>query len=209
MDVGTDHGYVPIYLMKNRLATHVIAMDINKGPLERAEEHIREYNLQDDIETRLSNGFSELKPDEADIAVLAGMGGELIRAILREGSHVTDGLKELVLSPHSEIDIVRRFLHNIGFKIISEEMLVDEGKFYTIIKAVKGNDRPYTEIEYKYGALLIEEKNDVLWEFLKKRRDKITDILLSLKNEQTKNAKIREEQLYKERMEINEIMEHN
>lgn len=205
-DIGTDHGYIPIYLMENHLATHVIAMDINPGPLTRAEAHIKASNLQACIETRLSNGFSALHENEADIAVIAGMGGELMKSILENGSHVTGSLKELVLSPHSEIDIVRKFLHTIGFKIINEEMLTDEGKFYTIIKAVKGDDRPYTDMEYKYGALLIENKDKVLWDFLKMRKTKIMNILARLQEEQTENAKAREEQLYKELMEINEIL---
>lgn len=205
-DIGTDHGYVPIYLMENHLATHVIAMDINHGPLTRAEAHIKETHLQTCIETRLSNGFSALHENEADIAVIAGMGGELMKSILENGSHVTGSLKELVLSPHSEIDVVRKFLHTIGFKIIKEEMLIDEGKFYTIIKAVKGDDRPYTDMEYRYGALLLENKDKVLWDFLKRRKIKIMDILTRLREEQTENARAREEQLYKELMEINEIL---
>lgn len=205
-DIGTDHGYVPIYLMENQLATHVIAMDINTGPLTRAETHIKEAHLEACIETRLSSGFSALRENEADIAVIAGMGGELMKSILENGSHVTGSLRELVLSPHSEIDIVRKFLHTIGFKIIKEEMLMDEGKFYTIIKAVKGADRPYTDTEYRYGALLMEKKDEVLWNFLKRRKRKILDILARLRAEQTENAKAREEQLYKELMEINEIL---
>lgn len=205
-DIGTDHGYVPIYLMENHLAVHVIAMDINLGPLTRAEAHIKESHLEDQIETRLSDGFSALRENEADIAVIAGMGGELMKSILENGRHVTGSLKELVLSPHSEIDIVRKFLHTIGFKIIKEEMLIDEGKFYTIIKAVKGNDRPYSDTEYRYGALLIENKDEVLWDFLNRQKMKIMDILVRLGEEQTENAKVREEQLYKELMEINEIL---
>lgn len=206
VDVGTDHGYVPIFLMENGLAVHVIAMDINQGPLKRAEAHIREHNLEHDIETRLSDGFSKLKENEADTAVISGMGGELIQSILEQGGHVTKKLQELVLSPHSELDSVRRFLHKNGFKIIREEMLIDEGKFYTIIKAVKGNDRPYTDIEYRYGALLIEKKDDVLWEFLRKRREAIGKILYRLKKEQTYNAKNREGELYKELEDINGIL---
>lgn len=205
-DVGTDHGYVPIYLMENGMAAHVIAMDINAGPLERAEAHIKENNLKDCIETRRSDGFSSLRKDEADIAVIAGMGGELIKSILEQGRDVVRGFRELVLSPHSEIDVVRRFLHEIGFRIVKEEMLIDDGKFYTIIKAVKGNDRNYTDVEYRYGALLIENKDEILHKFLIMRKKKLETILSRLEEEQTMNVRIRKEQLYGELMEIDGII---
>lgn len=176
-DIGTDHGYVPIYLIENGLADRVIAMDINRGPLMKAKQNISERGLADRIELRLSNGFEKLSAGEADIAVIAGMGGELIKRILINGQAVVNQLKELVLSPHSEIDVVRRYLHGAGFKIVKEKMLVDEGKYYTIIKAVRGKDRKYTEAEYRYGALLIEEKSEVLQEFLENKRNKYVRII--------------------------------
>ena len=79
-DVGTDHGYVPIYLVKNNLSPAGIAMDVNKGPLEKAQEHIREEKLGGKIATRLGNGLAPLEPGETDTVIIAGMGGDLIHA---------------------------------------------------------------------------------------------------------------------------------
>ncbi|MBQ3583671.1 MAG: SAM-dependent methyltransferase [Lachnospiraceae bacterium] len=198
VDIGTDHGYVPIYLMEHRLATHVIAMDINRGPLKRAEEHIKEQNFEYDIETRLSDGFSSLQSGEADIAVIAGMGGELIKSILQKGSHVLGDFRELILSPHSEIEEVRKYLHSAGFRIDGEEMLIDDGKFYTIIKAVRGTEPSYSEAEYRYGKCLIEKQDEVLYQFLINRKEKTEKILEGLQKEQTENSKARASELAKD-----------
>ena len=82
-DVGTDHGYVPIYLVKNNLSPAGIAMDVNKGPLEKAQEHIREEKIGGKIATRLGNGLAPLEPGETDTVIIAGMGGDLICKILK------------------------------------------------------------------------------------------------------------------------------
>ena len=127
-DVGTDHGYIPIYLIKEKKIPHGIAMDINKGPLERAKEHIQAEGLQEQIETRLSDGLEKLKPGEADTAVIAGMGGALTIRILDKDRETVSSLKELILQPQSELFAVRRFLAQKGFRIEEEDLVLEEGK---------------------------------------------------------------------------------
>ena len=113
-DVGTDHGYIPIYLMQEGRIERAIAMDINAGPLERAKEHITQYGLETYIETRLSDGVAALTPGEADSILIAGMGGGLVLHILEEGETVCRQAKELILQPQSEIERVRVWLYNAG-----------------------------------------------------------------------------------------------
>ena len=103
-DIGTDHAYIPIYLLEKGTVTEAFAMDVNPGPLKRAEENIREHGLTEGIQTRLSDGFSAMKPGEADSAVIAGMGGNLVIRILSEGRDVVSCLRECVLQPQSEIE---------------------------------------------------------------------------------------------------------
>lgn len=167
-DVGTDHGYIPIYLIKEKGIESALAMDINKGPLERAAENIHMYGLADKIQTRLSDGVAELKPGEADTVVIAGMGGALTMNILREGKEVLSGVETLVLQPQSELHLVRRFLHNNGYYIAQEDMELDEGKYYPMMKVRHGKQRPWKDYEYKYGKFLIEHQNPILAEFLDK-----------------------------------------
>ena len=102
-DVGTDHAYIPIYLTQNGLVPSAIAMDINKGPLERADTHILKHGLDGKIVTRLSDGLVNLKMEEADTMIAAGMGGGLVIHILNEDPAKTRSLKELVLQPQSEL----------------------------------------------------------------------------------------------------------
>ena len=88
VDVGCDHGYLPVYLYLNHMIPSAIAMDVRPGPLSRAEEHIAQYGLGEYIETRLSDGLAALGTDEGDTLVIAGMGGPLMERILTEGRTV-------------------------------------------------------------------------------------------------------------------------
>ena len=124
-DIGTDHGYIPIYLIENQIAARAIALDINKGPLERARMHIVGHGLKGQIETRLSDGLKEVKPGEVDTMIAAGMGGGLVIKILREGKPVVDTLKSCILQPQSEIHRVRRYVAENQMKIVDEMCIRD------------------------------------------------------------------------------------
>lgn len=165
-DIGTDHGYVPVFLVREGMADRAIAMDVNRGPLDRARQHIREAGLSDRIETRLSDGLSELKPGEADTVIAAGMGGGLIIRILSEGEDVADTVPAFILQPQSEIFKVRKYLAGHGFAITAEDMVFEDGKYYPMMKAVHGVSEPYEEYEYIYGKKLLEERHPVLYAFL-------------------------------------------
>ena len=104
VDVGTDHGYVPIALLEQKKISSAIAMDVNRGPLERAREHIAQYQMGDYIETRLSDGLHALRAGEGDSLLIAGMGGGLTIRILSEGEPLLSGFRELILEPQSDID---------------------------------------------------------------------------------------------------------
>ena len=180
-DVGTDHGYVPMYLVNMGICPRAIAMDVNKGPLARAEEHIRAEGLSDRVATRLSDGLARLSPDEADTVVIAGMGGELICRILRDAPHILAAGKELILQPQSEWFKVRHLLHDAGYRIRQEWFLKEEGKYYVVIKAApapSGTAEAYPdELSYRYGALLLRERHPVLLEYLRQELEKKQQIV--------------------------------
>lgn len=178
-DIGTDHAYLPIYLMQEGRAAAVIAMDVNKGPLKKAGEHVEQSGLKEKIELRLSDGFEKLKPFEADTAVLAGMGGPLMIRILEEYQETTLSLKECILQPQSEIAKVRAFLLEKGFLFLKEDMVKEDGKYYPMMKAAvpraygadskessQGASSAWDETEIRYGKLLLEMRHPVLKEFL-------------------------------------------
>ncbi len=161
-DVGTDHGYVPIRLLQEGKIDAAIAMDVNEGPLARAKEHAVENGLADKITLRLSDGLEKLHAGEADTLLIAGMGGKLMARILRDGEAVFSQMKTAVLQPQSDIDEVRSFVLAHGFKIIDEKMLIDDGKYYTVMKAVKGNCEDYSKAELVFGRINIEKNSPVL-----------------------------------------------
>ena len=165
-DIGTDHGYVPIYLVKEGIIKKAIAMDINKGPLERARMHIVGYGLKDKIETRLSDGLKNLIPGDADTMIAAGMGGALVIKILEEGSMIVDSLKECILQPQSEISRVRKYLAGNNLVIQDEDMVEEDTKFYPMMKVVHGVPEHYEEYEYIYGKKLLEKRHPVLKKYL-------------------------------------------
>lgn len=199
-DIGCDHAYTSIYLCQAGIAPRVIAMDVNKGPLVGAKAHVEEAGLASQIDIRLSDGLQRLVPGEADSVLLCGMGGLLMIKILSDYPEATASLKELILQPQSEVGEVRKFLHKQGYEITKEHMLKEDGKFYVMMRAVKadGPQAYETECEYTYGKLLLEEKNEVLLEYLSRELRLRTDVLDALSGQDTENARRRRESLSRE-----------
>ena len=135
-DIGCDHGYVAMELVRSHICKHVIAMDINHGPLEVAKSNIRDYEMQDYMETRIADGTQALAPNEADGIICAGMGGKLIMNILSRDLELVKNMQELILQPQSEIDDVRKFLRESGFSIVKEDMICEDGKYYPMMRVV-------------------------------------------------------------------------
>ncbi|MCI5899283.1 MAG: class I SAM-dependent methyltransferase [Hominisplanchenecus sp.] len=194
-DVGTDHGYIPIFLCMQGKIPSAIAMDIRSGPLDRAKENIRLYGLMKCIETRLSDGVEKLKPEEADAVVIAGMGGGLVCKILEEGRQVLESVNELILQPQSDIDQVRRYLQNNNWKITAEKMVCEDGKYYPMMHVVHGHMEPLADIEWKYGQFLLKEKNPVLGSFLDKEEAEILKVMENLRTAGSEKALVRLKEL--------------
>lgn len=164
-DIGTDHGYIAIEALRVGCVSRAILCDINKGPLRRAADNIAAAGLSDCAETRLGNGLSPLRSNEADCISLAGMGGMLITEILHDGAEILQSVGKLVLQPQLDVHIVRKFVHSAGYMIADEHMIL-EGRFYTILSCERGRDTAYSNNEYIFGKHLIERKDDVLKQYL-------------------------------------------
>ncbi|MEE8886694.1 MAG: class I SAM-dependent methyltransferase [Eubacteriales bacterium] len=207
-DVGTDHGYVPIYLCESGRIPSAIAMDVRKGPLMRAEEHVRDAHLEDRIECRLSDGFDSLRPGEADSAVISGMGGLLICRILGRGVETVRSLKELILSPQSDPASVRRDVLRTGFVIDREAFIEDEGKYYPVLHCIPG--KAETELlpeEAEFGPCLLREQNRTLYDYLRKMEKVYASIDRGLTAKEQESAlspqaKTRQQEIRKEMQTI-------
>ena len=186
-DIGTDHAYIPVYLIKNGIAKSVIAADVNKGPLERANKHIYENGLVQLIETRRGHGLNVIRPGEADTVIIAGMGGILIRDILADAQEILDTVTTLVLQPMIAQEVLREWLYKNGFKIIDEELAREGNKIYTVIVAEHGSES-VDEIYYDIGKKLFEQKDPLLGEYLKKKINKVKKVLYELEGQDTENA---------------------
>ncbi len=199
VDVGTDHAYIPICLVKSGIAEKAVACDISKGSVEKAKKNIQIHNYSDFIETRLGDGLRVIEENEKpDQIIIAGMGGMLTVDILN-GSKKTVGFAErLILQPQRDIDKVRRTVHEFGFKIIDEKMIFEDGKYYNIVICEKGMDCVYTEEDYFFGKLLIETKNEILKKYVEFELNKINSILFSMEE---KIGKEKQNDLFLKRFE--------
>ena len=171
-DIGTDHGYIPIYLIENKIAEKVIALDINRGPLERARMHIVGHGLKGKIETRLSDGLEKVLPGEVDT---------------------------MILQPQSEIGKVRQFLNEHKLRIVEENMIEEDGKFYPMMKVIHGEKEDYTVCEYTYGKRLLEQHHPVLKKYLDREMTIKESVFHQLfKHQNSVSAAERMEELKKE-----------
>ncbi|MBS5793351.1 MAG: SAM-dependent methyltransferase [Clostridiales bacterium] len=188
-DIGTDHAYIPIFLYKNNRIKSGIACDISKGSLQKAKDNIKKYNLQDKIQTRLGNGLEKISlQDNVDTVIIAGMGGMLMIDILEKGKYILENVKELILQPQKDVDKVREYLHKNNFKIIDDEMLKDDGKYYTIIKSIKGEeDILYKKEEYVFGRFEINNKCQILKEYIEEQLYKMEIVLKNIKETNIQN----------------------
>ncbi|MGN0155075.1 MAG: tRNA (adenine(22)-N(1))-methyltransferase [Lachnospiraceae bacterium] len=182
-DIGCDHAYVSIMLLKRDLTRKVVAMDVRKGPLEIARKNVEAYGMQSQIELRLSDGLEKLAYGEVDTIIIAGMGGLLVNRILERGMDVLSGDKrpKLILQPQSDIREVRIFLYAHAYHIVQETMLIEDGKYYTVMKAEPG-EAPcdFSDAEWIYGRYNLEQQDQVLYNYLQKEKRLLEEIFQKL-----------------------------
>lgn len=183
-DVGCDHGFVPIYLVRQGISPRVLAMDVRSGPLSAAKEHIAEHGLDSLIETRLSDGLHNYNIGEAQTLICAGMGGGLMMRILSDSAEKAASFHELILQPQSEIEQFRAGLRGMGYCITDENMIEEDGKFYPMMKVIPNLCKPSKDInkklcklEDRYGAILLQRKNRTLAAYLRREERIYKEIL--------------------------------
>lgn len=167
VDIGTDHAYLPIYLIQNQKAKKIIAGDILPGPYQSAVNSVNKFNLQDKIEIRMGNGLDIIADERAEVITVSGMGGRLISDILSNNIDKLEGNRLLVLQPMNQEYYLRKWLIKNNYQIIAEEILEEDKIIYEIIVAehIGTNSRVnwLSEIEIKYGPFLLQEKNDIFY----------------------------------------------
>lgn len=219
-DVGTDHGYIPIYLVKSGISPNAVAMDIRPGPLQRAREHIHKYGMDNKIDTRLSDGVAALNKGEAETLVIAGMGGNVMIHILEEGREVIASIKECILQPQSDITKFRQYLYENGFITVAEDFVEEDGKYYPMMKVIPDSSTTYTKektekeilnskdraIDYQFGRLLIQQNHPVLREYLINKMKK-NDLVMQNISDKAETGRVRLVKLQEQRQQIMEALE--
>ncbi len=185
-DIGSDHGYILVYLMEKGMIKKAIASDINLGPVLNLKETVEKYQLKERIDIRHAGGFKPYQNGDIDTAIIAGMGGILIKNIIKEDFDLAKSLT-LILQPMTHQNLLREYLCTNGFSIESECIAREKNRFYEIMKVCyTGIHSSYTELDYEIGINMI--KDDLYKEFIEFKINKYEMIYKKFKNEQIKTT---------------------
>ena len=206
LDIGTDHAWLPIYLCKEGQIEKAYASDNKDGPLNIAKNNISVYGLSNNITTLKSDGIKDIDINilnDITCVSIAGMGGILIRDILsiNKWKDILK-IKTLVLQPNSNAEDVRRQIVKMGFAIVDEAIIYEDGHYYEIILARIG-ESDYEELDYKYGPILRREKSPYFYDYMNKKLDDLNRILEAIDDE---NSQKFQETKYK-MIEISRVIE--
>ena len=190
-DVGSDHAYLPVYLIQKDQITSGIAGEVVEGPYLSAKQTVCDYRMENRIEVRLGDGLQILsKEDEVTAVTICGMGGELISRILEagyNGGHL-NGRERLILQPNVAEHFVREWLMNHSYHIVEETVVEDNHRLYEIIVAEPVDKRvEYTELELKYGPILLKESSELSvakWNRMNRKNKEILEQLQKSKTPQ-------------------------
>lgn len=188
-DIGTDHGYLSAYLIEENIARKVIATDVNEKPLQKAINYIIEHNLGEDIDTRLGDGLKPISQGEVDICIIAGMGGHLIADIIESSKGVSRTIDTFILQPMTGEEELREYLYNNNYKIVDEKLAKEGKRYYHILKVIHGKGVLKDDINLEIGSKLIENKDELLGELLKKKIETINGIMNKIVMQESENSK--------------------
>ncbi len=172
-DIGTDHAYLPAKLILDGVCPKALACDLRKGPLDNAKKTVEAYGISDKVELRLSDGFDEIEPFEAQDFVICGMGGTLMAELVSRAYWLKDPAKKLILQPQSHAEDIRSYLINNGFEILEEDACTDIGKLYCAMSAVYTGNKNEKSISYIYTGELVKSPKPEAKEYLTKIKDRL------------------------------------
>jgi len=177
IDVGCDHGYVPIYLASEGIISKALATDVNEGPLLSANKNIHKYGFDDIVKTKLSNGLLNVDCEEYDTIIIAGMGGVLISEILKANIRG----KTYILQPMTALDYLMEFLADNGFKVTEHLLVEEDNHIYNILKVTDGAEK-LEDIDLFLGKNIA--KDELYFKYAKVLESKFKKIINGLKKSQ-------------------------
>lgn len=213
VDVGTDHGYVPIGIIRAGKAETAYASDFRILPLKKAEANIRLEGLEDRIRTLHGSGLTTVVPGEVEGAVIAGMGGNLTRDIMEDSLDVVKSLKFLLLQPAQNPEVLREYLYEGNYDILLEDLVKeDDGRFYEylLVRYQEGRKKS-PDLEgmplcgYEVSPWLIRNGHPLLQEYLETRVKEFHEIISKLRHD-SENARSRKMELEEKIIKFKEII---
>lgn len=205
-DIGTDHGYIPVSLIENKISEKVIGTDVSKGSLDKIIDLVNYLEMENKIEARLGYGLDVIEPYEVDTLIIAGMGGILIKDILEKGKETTNSINNFIFQPMIGAKELRQYLIVNNFKIIDEDLVYEEGKYYEIILAVKGYSYIQNNIHYEISPLLLKKNHPLIGNFVHYKIDKIENIINKIKSIGTKKSMMKHKELEELRKDYKEVL---
>ncbi len=188
-DIGTDHAFLPCYLVKQKIVSYAVGIDVNEGPFQIARQTVNDQNLSSLIDIRLGNGLLPLKAGEVDVVVIAGMGGSTMREILAQSPEIVRGLRKIIVQPMIGAEAIRFWLHEQGWVIIQEELIYEDKRVFQIIGAERGKEQDLNLMEACYGPLLIKQRHPLLKEIIAKDIKGLQEILDQLAKSNSREVK--------------------
>ena len=175
-DIGSDHGYLPVALMRRGAIAAAVAGEVALTPFRSAERTVRENGLEQRISVRLAHGLAAIEPGDGITAIsVCGMGGETIRDILDSGKARLSGRERLILQPNGGEQPLRQWLMDNGYRILCEELLRENRFYYEIIVAERAGPVVYSPEELYFGPLQMQARNPVFlakWQRLLRQKQK-------------------------------------
>lgn len=187
-DIGTDHAALPLELVNIGRCPRAIATDINEKPYHIARAAVEQRNLKGSVEVRRGDGLRVLTPGEADVLVLAGMGGGTIIKILEDSQGVLAGVKRLVLQPMTDTGEVRLWLAGSGWRIVEERLVSEEGKLYAVMAAEPGENSEEDSFLLELGPLLVKGRDPLLGEYLESLKANYQKVLAGLTRSRSEHS---------------------
>lgn len=205
-DIGTDHAQLLIYLIQQGRIQKGIGVDVVEGPYQTARQNVKSSALEDLIEIRKGDGLAPIKPGEAELVVIAGLGGKTIQGILERKPEVVNSLDWLLLQPMSQAGPLRQYVQSMGWRIKRETLVEDREIIYPIILAEPGYMQALTRWEAEYGPIILKEKPQLLTKLIKRDLQARQKILDQITKSNQHESRLRAEQIKEECAELEGLL---
>ena len=206
-DIGTDHGFLPCYLVQCGQADRVIACDINEHPLAVAQKNIADSQVGEKVLTRLGNGLQVIAPGEVNVVTIAGMGGALMVEILNDAPQVVDRLQRIILQPNIGAEVVRIWAEKNRWHIAAEDLVRENERFSVILVLEPGRSlQPMSAVELYLGPKLLADQHPLLGLYISEEWEKAQHILAQLAQSDSEESRQKEKLLKRKWEDINGVI---